>query len=245
MRTLLDGIGDGLHLIFSGDDEVVRITLQTLRVALLATLFATLIGVPLGCLLGLGRFRGRRGVLGLVNAGIRIPPVAVGQLLWLLLWPDSRWGGGPLGGLHWIYTMNAVVLAQTLLAIPIVAALTAAAVQSVDRGLLAQAEAFGASWPARAALAVREARVGIYAALIAALGTAIASVGAVVVVGPSLGTATLGTAALAEWNSGVDVARSVAYGTVLLGLFLVLAAALTLGQQRRRGEGAWIPGRTS
>lgn len=243
MHTLLDGIGDGLHLIFSGDDEVVRITLRTLRVALEATLFATLLGIPLGCALGLGRFRGRRGVLGLVNAGIRIPPVAVGQLLWLLLWPDSRWGGGPLGGLHWIYTMNAVILAQTLLALPIVAALTASAVQGVPAALLDQAQAFGASRAARAALAVREARVGIAAALIAALGTAIASVGAVVVVGPSLGTATLGTAALAEWSSGVDVARSVAYGTVLLGVFLVLAAFLTIAQQGRGG--GWLPSRTS
>jgi tungstate transport system permease protein len=242
MHTLLDGIGDGLRLIFSGDDEVVRITLRTLRIALEATLFATLLGVPLGCAVGLGRFRGRRAVQALVNAGIRIPPVAVGQILWLALWPDSRWGGGPLAGLHWIYTVNAVILAQTLLALPIVAALTASAVQSVPTGLLDQAEAFGASWRARAALAFREARIGIYAALVAALGTAIASVGAVVVIGSSLGDATLATAALVEWNKDLDVARSVAYGTVLLGVFLVLAAVLTLAQQRRT---PWMPGRTS
>jgi tungstate transport system permease protein len=242
MRTLLDGIGDGLSLIFGGDDEVVRITLQTLRIALEATLFATLLGVPLGCLVGLGRFRGRRGVQGLVNAGIRFPPVAVGQLLWIAMWPDSEWGGGPLAGLGWIYTLDAVILAQTLLALPIVAALTASAVQGVPPGLLDQAEAFGASWRARAALAFREARIGIYAALVAALGTAIASIGAVVVIGPALGDATLGTAALVEWNKHLDVARSLAYGTVLLGLFLVLAALLTIAQQ---GRTPWMPGRTS
>jgi tungstate transport system permease protein len=242
METLLNGIADGLRLIFSGDDEVIAITLRTLRIALAATLLAALIGIPLGCALGLGRFRGRRGVLGLVNAGIRMPPIAVGQLLWLALWPDSRWGGGPLSGLDWIYTMNAVILAQTLLAIPIVAALTASAIQGVPSPLLDQAQAFGASSRARALLALREARIGVYAALIAALGTAIASVGAVIVIGPALGDATLATAALTQWSSGLEPARSVAYGTVLLGLFLVLAAFLTIAQQRRT---PWMPGRTS
>jgi tungstate transport system permease protein len=242
MHTLLHGIGDGLRLIFSGDHQVWAITFRTIRIALLATLIATLLGVPLGCLLGLGRFRGHRPLLGLVNAGIRMPPVAVGHLLWLLMWPASLWGGGPLGGLHWIYTDNAVVLAQTLLALPIVAALTAAALQSVDARLLQQAAAFGASWPQRAALAFREARVGVYAALVAALGTAIASIGAVVVVGPALGNATLATAALVSWNAGGTDARAVAYGTVLLGLFLLIAALLTLAQQRRT---PWLPGRTS
>jgi tungstate transport system permease protein len=242
MKTLLDGIGDGLSLIFSGDDQVWSITFRTLRIALEATLIATLLGVPLGCLLGLGRFRGRRGVLGLVNAGIRMPPVALGQILWLLMWPASLWGGGPLSGLHWIYTDSAVVLAQTLLALPIVAALTSAALQAVPSPLLAQASAFGASWPQRAALAFREARVGIYAALIAALGTAIASVGAVVVIGPALGSSTLASAALVAWNVGGTNARAVAYGTVLLGLFLLLAALLTLAQQTRT---SWLPSRTS
>ena len=90
------------------------------------------------------------------NAGIRTPPVALGVLLWLLLWPDSRWGGGLLSGLGWIYTLSAVILAQTLLALPIVVALTAAAVQRVPDGLLDQARAFGA--PACAARAARAAR---------------------------------------------------------------------------------------
>lgn len=242
MTPLLHGIGDGFELIFSGDGQVWSITLRTLRVAVESTLIAALIGVPLGCALGLGGFRGRRGLLAAVNAGIRTPPVALGHVLWLLLWPDSLWGGGPLSGLGWIYTTNAVILAQTLLALPIVAALTAAAVQGLPGGLAEQARAFDASRLQRAVLAVREARVGVGAALVAALGVATASVGAIIIIGNAPQSATLATAALSEWSAGGRDARSVAYGTVLLGLFLLLAALLTLVQQ---GRSTWIPGRTS
>jgi tungstate transport system permease protein len=224
------------------DAELVAITLRTLRVGFESTAIATLLGVPAGCALGLGRFRGRTLLLSTFNAGIRTPPVALGVLLWLLLWPDSRWGGGLLSGLGWIYTPQAVILAQTLLALPIVVALTAAAVQRVPDGLLDQARAFGAPSWRRATLALHEARVGVLAALIAALGTAIASVGAILVVGSSLGSATLATAALTHWNAGGENARAVAYGTVLLGLFLVLSALMTTMQHRR---GGWIPGRAS
>jgi tungstate transport system permease protein len=224
------------------DAELVEITLRTLRVGVESTAIAGLAGVPAGCLLGLGRFRGRTLLLGTFNAGIRTPPVALGVLLWLLLWPDSRWGGGLLSGLGWIYTLSAVILAQTLLVLPIVIALTAAAVQRVPAGLLDQARAFGAPTWRRATLALREARVGVLAALIAALGTAIASVGAILVVGSSLGSATLATAALSQWNAGGQDARSVAYGSVLLGMFLVLAALMTTLQHGRSG---WIPGRAS
>ncbi len=224
------------------EPDLLAIVLRTLRVGVESTAIATLLGIPLGCALGLGRFRGRTLLLGGSNAGIRTPPVALGVLLWLLLWPDSRWGGGPLSGLGWIYTLHAVILAQTLLVLPIVIALTAAAVQRVPDALLEQARAYGAPWRARVLLALCEARVGVTAALIAALGTAIASVGAILVVGSSLGSATLATAALSQWNAGGNDARSIAYGSVLLGMFLVLAALMTTLQHRR---GGWIPGRAS
>jgi tungstate transport system permease protein len=224
------------------DEQVLTIALRTLRVGVEATAFASVVGLPAGVALGLARFRGRTALLGVFNAGIRTPPVALGVLLWLALWPDSRWGGGPLSGLGWIYTFQAAILAQTLLVLPIVAALTAASVQRVPEGLLEQARAYGARWGALARLALREARVGVVAALIAAFGTAIASVGAILVVGASLGDATLATAALSAWNMGGDDARAVAYGTVLLGMFVVLAALLTTLQHRR---GGWIAGRAS
>jgi tungstate transport system permease protein len=242
VSTLLHGLWDGLRLIFTGDEQVRTLTLRTARVAFESTAFAALLGIPLGVLTGLGTFKGRRVLQGILNAGIRLPPVAVGQAIWLLMWPDSLWGGGPLSGLGWIYSTSAVIVAQTVLALPIVAALTASAVQGVAPGLLAQARAFGASPLHRARLALREARVGVLSAIVAALGTAIASVGAIIIVGGPLGTGTLATAALAEWNQGGRDAHSVAYGTVLLGVFLVLAAVLTSAQLRRS---PWIPGRTS
>lgn len=239
---LLEGLRDGFELITGGDDEVVRITLRTVRVAVESTAIAAAIGLPLGAVLGLARFRGRGTSLALANAGLRFPPIALGQLLWLLMWPDSPWGGGPLAGLGWIYTPSAVILAQTLLALPIVTALTAAAVQRVPAELLDQAAAFGAPSLQRGLLALREARVGVVAAVITGLGTAIASIGAILVIGSSLGTATLATAALSNWTASPGDPRAVAYGTVLLGLFLVLAAALTTLQHRRV---AWVPGRLS
>lgn len=242
MSALSDGLSQAWQLVTSGDEQVVDITLRTIRIAFESTAFAAAAGLPLGVWLGTARFRGRRAVLSGFNAGLRVPPIALGHTLWLLMWPDSRWGGGPLAGLGWIYTLDAVILAQTLLAFPIVVALTVAAVQSVPRGLLEQAAALGARGPRLGMLALREARTGVLAALIAALGTATASVGAVVVVGTSLGTATLASAALTSWNAGGADARAVAYGLVLLGLFLVLAACLTIVQQQRRTR--WLPVRS-
>lgn len=242
MHTFLDGVHEAQRLILSGDEQVVTITLRTLRVAFEATAIAVAVGLPLGAALGLRRFRGRGAALSVVNAGLRLPPVALGQILWLMMWPDSRWGGGPLAGLDWLYTLNAVILAQALLAIPIVAALTSAAVQGVRVELLEQAQALGASAWRCALLALREARTGIVAGVVAALGTAISTVGAIVIVGNSLGSMTLATAALVSWNAGGDDVRAVAYGLVLLGLFLVIAAVLTALQHQRR---TWIPGRLS
>jgi tungstate transport system permease protein len=242
VHTLLHGLRQALELIVHGDPAVVSTTLRTLRVAFEATAIAALLGLPAGCALGIGRFRGRRTLMALSNAATRVPPVAVGQLLWLLMFPHSRWGGGPLGGLGWLYTQNAVILAQTLLALPIVVALTASAVQSVPGGLLDQARAFGASPWRRSVLALREARTGVFAAIIAAMGIAISAVGAILVVGTALGQATLASAAVTRWNSDPADPFAVAYGTVLLGLFVLLAAALTHMQQRRA---TWIPGRPS
>lgn len=243
MHALLEGIRQALSLIVHGDSDVVATTLRTLRVALEATVIAALIGLPCGCLLGIGRFRGRRALIVVSNASVRVPPVAIGQLLWLLMYPHSQWGGGPLAGLGWLYTTNAVILAQTLLALPIVIALTATAVAQVRPGLIDQARAYGAPARSCALLALREARSGVYTAIIAAMGVAISAVGAILVVGTTLGQATLATAAVTRWNGGGQDARSVAYGTVLLGLFLLLATALTRLQQQHRTR--WIAGRPS
>ena len=167
--------------------------------------------------------------LALVNAGMGLPPVIVGLVVALLLFR-----GAPLGGLNLLYTLNGVILAQAVLAFPIVAALTAASVQSLPQGLLDQARAFGASRTAVAVLALREARVGVLAATIAAAGSAFAEVGAVVLVGGNIDgqTQTLASAVLVRVSAG-EYGTAIALGILLLGLVLLLAAALTAIQQRQ------------
>ncbi len=217
------------------------LTLRTLRVGFEATALAAIPGVPLGTALGLGRFRGRRGVMGVVNAGLRLPPVVLGHILWLCMWPTSPWGGGPLSGLRWLYTLDAVILAQSLLALPIVIALTAAAVQGLSPGLVAQARAYGARGPALGRFAVREGRVGVAAALMAALGAATASVGAILVVGTATDAEVLPTAALTSWGAG-EHGEAARYGAIMLATYAVVAAVLTVLQHGRRPR--WLPVRS-
>lgn len=230
MEFLWDGIRQAVDLLTNGDHDILVIVGVTLRVALWSTLLALAIGLPLGLALGLGRFRGRRPALVLANAGMGLPPVVVGLVVALLLFR-----GAPLGGLNLLYTLNGVVLAQTLLALPLVAALTAAAVQALPGGLLEQARAFGASRAQVAVLALREARVGVLAAIIAAMGSAFAEVGAVVLVGGNIDgeTQTLASAVLVRVSAG-EYGRAIALGTILLGLILLLAAGLTVAQQHER-----------
>jgi tungstate transport system permease protein len=230
MDFIWHGLEQAVDLLVHGDHDILVVVGTTLRVALFSTLLALALGLPIGLALGLGRFRGRRAGLAVANAGMGLPPVVVGLVAALLLFR-----GAPLGGLDMLYTLNGVILAQTLLALPLVAALTAAAVQALPAGLLEQARAFGASRPQVAALALREARVGVLAATIAAMGSAFAEVGAVVLVGGNIDgeTQTLASAVLVRVSAG-EYGRAIALGAILLGLIMVLAAILTLAQQHER-----------
>jgi tungstate transport system permease protein len=230
MNFIWSGIEQAADLLVHGDHDILVVVGTTLRVALWSTLIALAIGLPLGLVLGLGRFHGRRAGLAVANAGMGLPPVVVGLVAALLLFR-----GAPLGGLNLLYTLNGVILAQALLALPLVAALTAAAVQALPDGLLDQARAFGASRVQVAGLALREAKIGVLAATIAAMGSAFAEVGAVVLVGGNIDgeTQTLASAVLVRVSAG-EYGRAIALGTILLGIILVLAASLTLAQQRER-----------
>jgi tungstate transport system permease protein len=227
---LLDGLRQAAELLARGDHDILVVVGTTLRLAFWSTLFALALGLPIGLALGLGRFRGRRAGLAVANAGMGLPPVVVGLVVALLLFR-----GAPLGGLNLLYTFEGMVVAQTLLGLPVVAALTAAAVLALPGGLLEQARAFGASRTQVAVLALREARVGVLAATIAAMGSAFAEVGAIVLVGGNLEgeTQTLASAVLVRVSAG-EYGRAIALGTILLGLVLVLAAGLTLAQQHER-----------
>ncbi len=242
MNFIWDGVKQAFELLFEGNDDVFHVLVVTLHVAVGATLLALLVGLPLGLAAGLGRFRGRRILLALLNAGLGLPPVVVGLIVALFLFR-----GAPLGGLELIYTINGIILAQAILAFPIVGAFTATAVDAVPRALFDQARALGASRAQLAALALREARVGVIGATIAAFGSALSEVGAVVLVGGNIHgqTQTLATAVLTEVSAG-EYGTAIAFGLLLLGLVLICGGALTLfqyaGEGRERERRGFLPG---
>jgi tungstate transport system permease protein len=235
----LDGLAQAWHLIITGDPHLWGITLVTLQVAAVSTAVALVVGLPVGLALGIGRFRGRRLGLALANAGLGLPPVVAGLVLALLFFPNSA-----LGGLHLSFTLKGVFIAQSVLALPIIVALTASAVGSTPEGLLDQARAFGASRRRVALLALREARIGILAAIIAAVGSALSEVGAIILVGGNIDgyDQTLASAALSEVNAG-NFAGGVAIGIILLALILLVAGILTFLQFFSNAERVRIRGR--
>jgi tungstate transport system permease protein len=243
MDFIWEGVKEAVHLLLHDNGELRHILWVTLHVGVFSTAIAALIGLPLGLAFGLGRFRGRRLGLAFLNAGLGLPPVVVGLFVALFLFR-----GAPLGGLELIYTVNGMILAQAILALPVVAAFTATAVAAVPRALISQAEALGASRAQVAALALREARVGVIGALIAAFGSALSEVGAVVLVGGNIHgqTQTLASAVLTEVSAG-EYGTAIALGLILLGLIVVCGGVLTILQQRGTDdEGApWFRWRAS
>ena len=230
MNFLWDGVRQAWHLIVSGNPYLWKVTWVTLKVAGVSTAVSLVIGLPIGLTLGLGKFRGRRAAVALANFGLVLPPVVVGLVLALLMFPLA-----PLGRFRLAYTLNGVYVAQTVLSLPILIALTSSAVQAVPTGLRDQARAFGAGRLAVGILALREARIGILTATIAAAGSALSEVGAVVLVGGNIEgrDQTLASAALEQVNAG-NYAASVAIGIILLGLMLIIIAGLTFAQQREQ-----------
>jgi tungstate transport system permease protein len=204
----------------------------TIRVAIVSTSIALVIGIPIGVALALGRFRGRRALRILANASLALPPVVVGVIVLLTLVPQSA-----LGSLRFAFTLQAVYIVQAVLALPYIVALTPAAIEGLPPGLLAQARALGASRVQVALLALREARVGVFAAVIAAVGATISEVGAVIIVGGNVQgqDQTLASALLAQFNYGLENHYAIAIGIVLLALILVLIGLLTVLQQRAGG----------
>jgi tungstate transport system permease protein len=228
MDVLLDGVARALALLFSGDAETWAITLLTLRVSLGATLIAALVGVPLGAAIALGSFRGRRLLLAAANTGMGLPPVVVGLVVTVLLWRS-----GPLGGLGLLYTPTAMVVAQAVIATPVVVALVAAALRQVDPEFLVQMQGLGAT-RARALLALgAEARLPLLAAAMAAFGAVVSEVGAAQMVGGNIAgqTRVLTTAAVLATSRG-EFGLALAFGLVLLLLAFAVNLVVTLAGQR-------------
>jgi tungstate transport system permease protein len=224
----IDGLRQALAL--AGDPELRATLGRTIAVSGLATLGAMLVGVPLGYLLGRSRFRGRSILVSIVNTGMALPSVVVGLVVWLLL---SR--SGPFGSLELIYTKTAMVLAQFVLATPIVIGVTSAAIQALPPDLPDLLRTLGAGPLRTIWLISREVRLGLLAAVMAAFGAVVSEVGASLTVGGNLrGDTRVLTTAIVTVTGRGDVAAALALGIVLLALAFAVNAVLTAAQQRNR-----------
>jgi tungstate transport system permease protein len=212
---------------------MLTITLRTLWVSGLATLLATMVGVPIGFVIAGRRFRGRVTLLSVINTGMGMPPVVVGLIVWLLLVRS-----GPLGGLDLIYTRTAMVVALFLIATPLVVGFTTASFQAQSPRLVDLLTVMGASRLRTLWVLAREAKLGLLAAIMAAFGAIVSEVGASMIVGGNLerSTRVLTTAIVTETSRG-EIERALALGLVLLGLALLVNVLLTVVQQRVEPDG--------
>jgi tungstate transport system permease protein len=232
MDLLWQGFRQAIHLIASGDPAVLQITWLSIKISGGATLVSLLAGVPAGVWLALTRFPGRGLLVALVNTGMGLPPVVVGLFVSIFLWRS-----GPLGFLELLYTPTAIVIAQFIIAVPIVTGLTIAAMQQLNPKLRLQLLGLGASRWQMLWLLMREARLPMLAAVMAGFGGVISEVGASMMVGGNLlgQTRVLTTATVLETGKGnFDVA--IALSVILLVLVFGVNYLLTLVQQRGRAS---------
>ena len=230
MELIWQGIVKAIELVFGFDAEVWAITWLSLKISGGATLISLLLGVPLGIALALTHFLGRSVIVALVNTGMGLPPVVVGLFVSLFLWRS-----GPLGFLELIYSPTAMVIAQVIIAFPIVAGLTMASFQSLDPKLSLQLLGIGASRPQLLWLLCKEARLPLLAAVMAGFGGVISEVGASMMVGGNIRgqTRVLTTATVLETGKGnFDIA--IALSVILLSLTFAINFFLTRIQQREQ-----------
>ncbi len=230
MGLIWDGLVRAVGLMWSGDPEVLGITWLSLKLSATATVLSLVAGIPLGTLLALARFPGRGLAIAVVNTGMGLPPVVVGLFISILLWRS-----GPFGALELLYTPSAIVLAQFVIAAPLVIGLTLAAVQQIPERFRLQMQGIGASRGQLLWALVRESRLGLLAALMAGFGAVISEVGASLMVGGNIRgqTRVLTTATVLETGKGnFDVA--IALSVILLGLTFLVNWVLTTLQQGRR-----------
>jgi tungstate transport system permease protein len=230
MELILDGLKKAVEMILTGDREILEITWLTLRVCLMAIIISSIIGLPLGMFLGLTRFKGRKIILVLINIGMGLPPVVAGLWITMLLWRS-----GPLGHLQLLYSPTAIVMAQVLVSLPIITGLTSSAFQQINEKMLLQIKALGATKIQSIALLLKQTKIAIVAAIMAGFGRVIAEVGAAMMVGGNIqgDTRILTTSIVMEVSKGnFDVALAISF--ILLTVALLITAALTLLQQRKR-----------
>jgi|UniRef100_A0A7C5KDQ9 tungstate transport system permease protein len=228
MDTIIDGLKKALFLILSLDPELLSIIFLSLKVSVTALIIATLIGLPLGLIIGLKRFPARGLIITLLNTFMGLPPVVVGLFLYLLL---SR--RGPLGFLSLLYTPYAMIIAQCILAFPIIAALSHSAIIKVDPLIKQASQTLGAKPSQVTATIISEARYGIMSGIIAALGRVVAEVGAILIVGGNIAgyTRVITTTIALETDKG-NFELALALGIILLILSFILNMFLYLIQKK-------------
>jgi tungstate transport system permease protein len=220
LGTITEAFAEAMALVARLDPSLLEIVWLSLRVSLTAALLAALIGMPLGALLAVARFRGRRTIIVLINTLMGLPPVVVGLLVYLMLSNQ-----GPLGVLQLLYTPGAMIVAQTILIAPIIAALARQTIKDLNNEYDEQLRAFGLTAFQRAQTLLYEGRVRLATALLAGFGRAIAEVGAVIIVGGNINhvTRTMTTAIALETSRG-NLALALALGLILLSMALAINA---------------------
>jgi len=228
MDLILEGMKKAFWLLFTFDPEVLSILLLSLRVSATATLISLLIGITSGVAIALYRFRGRAMVVSLINTGMGLPPVVVGLFVTIFLWRN-----GPLGFLGILYTPMAMIIAQALIATPIVMGITLAAIQHLPEKLRLQILALGATRLQMVWLLIKEAKLPLLAAVMAGFGGVISEVGASMMVGGNIKgyTRVLTTATVMETSRG-NFDMAIALGIILLLFAYFINLILTHIQQR-------------
>jgi len=230
LDLILEGILKAFYLLFTLDPEVLGITLLSLQVSGTATFISLFVGISTGTVVALTQFPGRRIVVSLINTGMGLPPVVVGLFVSIFLWRN-----GPLGFLEILYTPAAMIIAQAVIATPIVMGISLAAIQALPRNLRLQILALGATRLQMVWILVKEARLPLLAGVMAGFGGVISEVGASIMVGGNIKgySRVLTTATVMETSRGnFDIA--IALGIILLLLAYLINSVLTHIQQRER-----------
>ena len=234
MDLFFDATREAASLLLSGSPYLLEVVWLSLRVSGVALLLGVAVGLPVGVAVGLNEFPGRRLAVALIHTGFALPPVVVGLFVFMVL---SR--QGPLGALELLFTPGAIIIAQAILAAPYVAGISLAAVQAVPADVRLQARALGATRFQAVLAQLREARLGLGAAVVAGFGAVVSEVGAVMMVGGNIlgETRVMTTAIVLETRRG-NFAVALALGLILLTLAFTVNLLLTRAQQgqRRRGR---------
>lgn len=230
MGLIIDGLAKAFQLLFTLDREVLSITLLSLQVSGLATIISLVLGISSGTAVALTEFRGRNVVVSLINAGMGLPPVVVGLFVTVFLWRN-----GPLGFMQLLYTPIAMIIAQAIIATPIVTGITLAAMQNLPKKLRLQVLALGATRMQMLWILMREARLPLLAAVMAGFGGVISEVGASIMVGGNIKgySRVLTTATVMETSRG-NFDMAIALSIILILFVFLINAVLTVIQQRKR-----------